>query len=353
MFSSESSSGPSLSVTALCQAQAELQGVAASVLNLYAVEAPTKKVLDEVSASGKVLVVFHGIWISCFWAAAAALKRRNIPYIVTPRSNLIIRSFRKSWWKKIPALFISVSWFVRGSIGIHFLGTSEQQRSLTFGRRSFVAPNGFDPPPFEAARLSSGPEQALTDGIAPYRTLLFLGRLDIHHKGLDLLIAVIGLERELFITNKVRVLVVGDDLQGDLGKLRRLIDKYELSAVVKVTPQRVVGFEKDKLLRSVDGFVHTSRYEGEPLAVLEALSYGLPVLVTEETNLGGLVNDFCCGVVSTGTIGALRRAVIRFVQDFLIPQVRVSENPLLGRDWATVAASTMAGYRALFDEENS
>lgn len=352
MFSTESSSGPSLSVTALSQAQSKLEGVRASVLNLYGVEAPIELVLSEACVEGRVLVVFHGVWVSCFWAVAAALRRHKIPYIVTPRSNLVVRAIRKSWWKKVPALFFSVVWFVRGSLGIHFLGPSEQSRSLTFGRRFFTAPNGFDAPLFGSAS-SSGSEFISRGDMAFSRTLLFLGRLDSYHKGLDLLVEAIGLERHLFITHKIGVLIVGDDIRGDVRSLRRLIRMYGLCDVVRVVPQRVVGAEKDWLLRSVDGFVHTSRYEGEPLAVIEALFYGLPVLVTEESNLGGLVNDYCCGIVSTTDISMLRRTLTCYVQDFLIPQVRVSEAPLVGRDWATVAATTIAGYRAMLDETDT
>ena len=38
-----------------------------------------------------------------------------------------------------------------------------------------------------------------------------------------------------------------------------------------------------------DLFIHTFRFEGHPIAVLEALSYGIPCLLTPGTNMAGEV----------------------------------------------------------------
>ena len=44
-----------------------------------------------------------------------------------------------------------------------------------------------------------------------------------------------------------------------------------------------------------DMFILTSRHEGFPMSILEALSYGLPVLITKGTNMTDLVHKASAG----------------------------------------------------------
>jgi poly(glycerol-phosphate) alpha-glucosyltransferase len=52
------------------------------------------------------------------------------------------------------------------------------------------------------------------------------------------------------------------------------------------------GEEKEALLRSAEAFILPSFSEGLPMSVLEAWSYGLPVVMTPECNLP---EGFACG----------------------------------------------------------
>ena len=53
-----------------------------------------------------------------------------------------------------------------------------------------------------------------------------------------------------------------------------------------------------KVLLDGDFFIQTSRFEGMPLGILEALSYGIPCLVTRGTTLGEKIEEGKCGVMA-------------------------------------------------------
>jgi glycosyltransferase involved in cell wall biosynthesis len=74
------------------------------------------------------------------------------------------------------------------------------------------------------------------------------------------------------------------------------------------------GRDKDALLSSAYVFVHTSRWEGMPFAVLEALAMGCPVLVTPATNLGDHIDEFGAGVVVDGSAWSVAEGLRRILE---------------------------------------
>jgi poly(glycerol-phosphate) alpha-glucosyltransferase len=80
------------------------------------------------------------------------------------------------------------------------------------------------------------------------------------------------------------------DLKLNSYKLKTPPPEAEATDVVFWGP--AFGPEKEALLRSASAFVLTSFSEGLPMSVLEAWSYGLPVLMNPECNLQ---EGFACG----------------------------------------------------------
>ena len=78
-----------------------------------------------------------------------------------------------------------------------------------------------------------------------------------------------------------------------------------------------------------DVFIRTSRFEGLPLGILEALSLGLPCLVTKGTNLDELVNNYNAGwgveTTSKMVASAIKNAVLKehslieYINSFYVP----------------------------------
>ena len=62
-------------------------------------------------------------------------------------------------------------------------------------------------------------------------------------------------------------------------------------------------------------FIQTSRFEGMPLGVLEACSYGLPCLVTEGTNLGKKLVENSAGWCSQNDSYSVAEAIAKCLSE--------------------------------------
>lgn len=69
-----------------------------------------------------------------------------------------------------------------------------------------------------------------------------------------------------------------------MNELKHLVQEYNLDNKVVFLGQ-VYGADKDVELRSADAFILPSFSEGLPMAILEAISYRLPVIMTDGCNL--------------------------------------------------------------------
>jgi glycosyltransferase involved in cell wall biosynthesis len=123
--------------------------------------------------------------------------------------------------------------------------------------------------------------------------LLYLGRIDIYGKGLDVLLEGYRLALLGGTARRLRLLLVGP---AEPGPSVASLVAPEISSAVEVRGP-VFGAEKRSLLAAADVFVTLSRWDVMPTAVLDALAMGLPLLVSEETGYGDFVRRHQAGRV--------------------------------------------------------
>lgn len=144
--------------------------------------------------------------------------------------------------------------------------------------------------------------------------LLYLGVL-IQRKGIhDLLHAISILQKNGVAQQRALKLVVAGTGEQE-HELKQLCTSLGLDEIVTFTGW-IEGVQKKTLLESSQCLILPSYYEGLPLAVLEAISYGLPVITTNVGSVSDAILDGENGfLVPTGSPQRLAEAIEQVTAD--------------------------------------
>ena len=135
-------------------------------------------------------------------------------------------------------------------------------------------------------------------------SLACVARLDVSQKGQDLLLEVLALPR--WRQRKMRVSLVGTGIH-ERG-LRRIVEQQKLTSV------EFAGFSNniEEVWSKHHALVLASRYEGMPLALVEAMLCARPCIVTDVAGHAELVRDGVNGFLAKApTVGFLDEAMNR------------------------------------------
>jgi glycosyltransferase involved in cell wall biosynthesis len=211
------------------------------------------------------------------------------------------------------------------------------------GKNLFVAPNGVDMP----AKTKTA-----------FRTdethFVYIGRILPFIKGLDLMIQAFALEKDFLRQHGCRLDIYGpteDRGVSFIPEMQSYISQGGVEELVSLHPA-VVREEKRRVLLDADVFIQTSRTEGMPMGILEALSYGLPCLVTEGTTFaqtikgsgagwnGGtsaktIAEALCLAVNSRSRFGEMSANAVRMAEAY---------------SWNSAAATAIGHYRECIKE---
>src|SRR5581483_5023067 len=215
------------------------------------------------------IVHFHSVYLVQHALAARAVRRLGLPTVNSPRGGLMPAALATSRAKKRLADLLFFDRFCRG-LALHRALTEAERRACRLRYPEVPALVAANPVDLDA-RARVRPPRVADRPLA----LGYLGRLDVHYKGLDLLLA--GLIEALRLGPHVQL---GEPLEGE---------------------------RRRAFFADVDVFVHPSRSEGLPMGVLEAMAAARPVVVTPETNLGDVVERHRAGWLVAGNASALGR----------------------------------------------
>lgn len=283
------------------------------------------------------IVVFHspfGIRKSIH--LAKNLKKEGIPYIVVPHGCFSLQALRKKPLKKFLAINIFFKKMFSRAAAVQFL-SEEEKKSSKYKEKGIVIANGVLIP-------NNYKRNPIGNGIK----ISFVGRKDIYHKGLDLLIKACAKICSCLRENDVNIYLYGP-YENNQDEIKTLIFEHKVEDIVFDLPA-VFGKDKETVYLNTDLIVLTSRFEGLPCAILEALSYGLPVLITEGTTLGAKVREYNAGWVAETSIESIAETLKKVIAEKTCFKEKSRQAIELIKEnfaWDKIAKDTVGKYKEI------
>ena len=239
----------------------------------------------------------HSIHVPENISLSRHLRSAHVPYCVTIHGGLSHPAQQRGRMKKTALWWLGERQYLDNALFIHALTCEEAKDIRAYGVQAptVVVPNGIDagslPRPDDRRALF-----ALAPELAGHRVFMFMGRVAPIQKGLDLLVQGLSLAN----IPDCRLVLLGPDWRGGRASLECLVERLGLRSQVMFldgeSPQRCAD-----LMAGADVFVHTSRWEGMSLAVLEAAVWEKPCLLTPAADPNGAIGRAGGAVVVDGT----------------------------------------------------
>ena len=249
------------------------------------------------------VVQTHELYSTLLGVPAARLAL--VPTVLSSRRNL------GYWWWYTPRRRVVLRWIeglssfvIANSQAVSDVLTKEEGMD---SRRIRIVRNGIDIQDFENVQPDRpslfpqfGPEDRLIAAVANMNTET-KGHTDLVHAAAEVC-------RDF---PRARFLLVGDGCE--CARLEDLTRRLDLEANVLFLGKRN---DVPRILACCDVFVSSSRAEGLPNSVLEAMAAGIPVVATRVGGTPEIVQDGCSGLlVDPRDSGALARAIVRILCD--------------------------------------
>ncbi|MGU5623146.1 glycosyltransferase family 4 protein [Aeromonas caviae] len=228
---------------------------------------------------GEVFIV-HGVFQPKILFTLVFLFFMRQKYIVIPHSSLSYNAFSSGSFIKRVLYKSLIQYLLKKSFFVMYLNEDEKVSGIYKNKNVEVFNNGVCVPCSVDYRTN---ERNLYDGDDIVK-LIYFGRYDIKHKGIDYLLSFVNFLDKSKPQFRWTLALYGTDSKNGLKYINSFVESHNLSDKVSVN-NAVYGDEKDQVLSSSGVFLLTSRYEGMPIAVLEALKNGVPCLLTKETNM--------------------------------------------------------------------
>jgi glycosyltransferase involved in cell wall biosynthesis len=263
--------------------------------------------------------------------------RLRAPYVVSPHGGYAPASLTRSGVRKTLYKHLVERRVLRHADLQVALTDTEAEELRSFGARGpvTVIPNGVTSPP-EVDGAAFRHELGINPGS---RLLVFVGRLDVFHKGLDLLVEAVA------TAPNWHAALIGPEFRDGGAWLQRRARTLGVHARLVLSGPRH-GRALHEAFAAADLFALTSRWEGLPMSLLEALSHGTPALVTPAVDRLVPVADAGAGwVAAPQELGAVLREL-----EHLEPaawRARADRARALAAryEWTAVARRYEAAYR--------
>lgn len=248
-------------------------------------------------------VLFHSIWAMPYIKFAKVLKKFGVHYAIMMHGADSKVNRQSAPIKKWIANKLWFNRFMHDASAIIYLNQAEMENCLSAknNKKNFIIPNGCDRGIYDICNIK----------IKRPVNIIFLGRLARYHKGVDILLDALEILKQ-YDYKDVKISFYANENDIDIQYLKdRLLVLDDIASYCG----GVYGDDKKQVLKNADAFILTSRFEGMPMGILEALSYGVPCILTPGTNMADELEQVGAGWKAELTAASIANMIMKAVYD--------------------------------------
>lgn len=309
-----------------------------------------KSLLDDLASNRHRLdgVALHGTYNPPMAALGRHLRKNGIPYLFVPHDPYVDALRTKNRWRKTIYWHVFEKKLIEGARAVQVLDASHEAPLRRLGCRvpTVVIPNGC-----ELSMVDEIPADARVPGADPDDLrMLYFGRMDRHHKGLDLLLEgfAAALKAEPGALSGVTLVMTGNDWT-DRDELESLAAGLGLGQRVRFTGRRDEGAMR--IVAEADLVVLPSRFDGFGLCIVEAMLAARPVIVSDQAGVAGHVKEAGGGWLTEPGRESIARALVQAVaaRGDWENMGRINQQYVKSHlTWDQIAVRTSEVYREVF-----
>lgn len=298
------------------------------------------------------VVHIHSLYRAHLPLAVHFCRKYGVPFVLKPHGSLDPYLFGRRRWRKWPHEMLFERRAFADAAAVHFTSKEEQLLAATtnvFDDRlqyhRVVVPSGVVIP--EGLRASDSKATDFFEKFPETRgkdIVLFLSRINFK-KGLDILVRAFGIVSAN--RKNAHLVIVGPDNEGYAKRVKKWLKEEKVLDRTTFTGM-LLGGEKEAAFKAAKVFVLPSYTENFGIAILEASSAGLPVVISNKVNIWREIKAAGAGIVVDCDAQQTANAILRILDD----QQLGAEMGRCGAElvktrftWDVAAEETLALYR--------
>lgn len=277
------------------------------------------------------IAIIEEVYCYPFEKIIADLIKDKIPYVIVPRSTLTLKAQKNKRAKKVIGNILWFNRMINHASAVQYLTSSEKSESEDqWDVPSYVIPNGTELSDKKNTISDKGKIRAL-----------YIGRIDIYQKGFDILLEALNKTQDKLRNIGFHLDAYGPNREDAYTSIFQMMESYGVSDLISFH-DAVFKDEKKEKLQNSDLFIMASRFEGMPMGLIEALSFGIPCVITEGTNLSDIVRKYDAGWTADNNYESLASALLKMVYERDRLTVKGNQAYLLSEEfgWKTIAQKT-------------
>ena len=182
--------------------------------------------------------------------------------------------------------------------------------------------------------------------------IIYVGRLDVEVKGLDILLQTAIEYQKYFRDKKLSVTIAGPDTKGGYSWLDKSITTNGISDIVFLE-KPIFGDDKVQKLIESDVFVQLSRTEAQCLGLMEAMDLGLACIVSPGSTFYDVAKTHKLAAPCSGNSKSLFKILAALENNkSIMKKYSLNGSDYIAEtyDWKIVGKSIIEDYRQLLGE---